>query len=334
MAEGGAGRDGPAKDAGAGDRASALAAAILRVSESLDLETVLREIVEGARRLTAGAARHRGHGRRVRLPGRARVSRDSRRRASASWRSGRTGWGWSSTSTSCRGPLRVADLPGYTRRRRPDAAADLSRRLPGRAGALPGRAGVGYLFLGEKAGGAAFTEADEEVLVLFAGRRRRPRSATRARTAANGARARTSRRSSRPRRWASWCSTAGSGALASYNREARRIVESLCEPGGTPQDMLEEAVVRRADGREASLAEFPLAEQLADPETLRAEEVSLSVPDGRSVRMLVNATPIAGEAPETGSVVVTMQDPRAAGGDRAPARGVSGPGGPRAAARR
>ena len=305
MAEGGAGRDGSAKDAGAGDRASALAAAILRVSESLDLETVLREIVEGARRLTGArlgiVATVDGSG----FPGEHVFSgfTPDGERELLEWPDG---LGMVEHLNELPGPLRVDNLPGYTR----SVGLTPLPTFPGAFQGAPVRyrgAGVGYLFLGEKAGGAAFTEADEEVLVLFAAQ---------AAAAIGNARAHRGERRARKDLEALVETSpvgvvvfdGGSGALASYNREARRIVESLCEPGGTPQDMLEEAVVRRADGREASLAEFPLAEQLADPETLRAEEVSLSVPDGRSVRMLVNATPIAGEAPETGSVVVTMQD--------------------------
>ena len=41
---------------------------------------------------------------------------------------------------------------------------------------------------------------------------------------------------------------------------------------------------------------------------MRAEEVELSVPDGRSVRTLINVTPIRSEGGEVVSVVVTMQD--------------------------
>ena len=65
---------------------------------------------------------------------------------------------------------------------------------------------------------------------------------------------------------------------------------------------------RHADGPEISLEEFPLARQLEDATTMRAEEIELSVPDGRSVRTLINVTPIHSEEGELVSVVVTMQD--------------------------
>ena len=41
---------------------------------------------------------------------------------------------------------------------------------------------------------------------------------------------------------------------------------------------------------------------------MRAEQVEVAVPDGRSVRMLINATPIRAEGGAVRSVVVTMQD--------------------------
>ena len=65
---------------------------------------------------------------------------------------------------------------------------------------------------------------------------------------------------------------------------------------------------RRADGREISLEEFPLAQALSTGETVRAEEIVIEVPGGGSVTTLVNATPIRSEEGEVVSVVVTLQD--------------------------
>ena len=88
---------------------------------------------------------------------------------------------------------------------------------------------------------------------------------------------------------------AGTGHAVSFNREARRIAEVLRTPGRAPEQLLEVISCRRADGREVSLAELPLAQQFGSAETVRAEEMVLSVPDGRSVATLVNATPIHAE---------------------------------------
>ena len=65
---------------------------------------------------------------------------------------------------------------------------------------------------------------------------------------------------------------------------------------------------RFADGREIALDEFPLASLMGSAETVRAEEIELSSPEGRSVRVLVNATPIRSGEDAVASVVVTMQD--------------------------
>ena len=54
--------------------------------------------------------------------------------------------------------------------------------------------------------------------------------------------------------------------------------------------------------------EFPLAQTLVTGETVRAEEIVLKAPDGRSVTALVNATPIPAQEGEVESVVITIQD--------------------------
>ena len=300
-----AGKGGPPQGGGTGDRASALAAALLRVAGSLDLETVLRGIVEGARGLTGArlgiVATVDASG----FPGEHVFSgfTPEGERELAEWSDGLR---MVEHLNELPGPLRVADLPAYTR------GIGLTP-LPTFPGAFQGAqvsyrgAGVGYLYLGEKAGGEAFTEADEEVLLLFAAQ---------AAAAIGNARAHAGERRAR-RDLEALVETSpvgvvvfdgGSGRMTSSNRAARRIAESLRTPGTPVEDLLGVVVVRRADGREMSLAELPLAERFADPETVRAEEVVLSVPDGRSVRTLVNATPIRSGEAGTDSVVVTIQD--------------------------
>ena len=101
---------------------------------------------------------------------------------------------------------------------------------------------------------------------------------------------------------------ARTGHPVSFNREATRIVESLCTPGQPPEHLLQVMTCRFADGREIALDELPLAEVFRDATPRRGEEVVLSVPDGRRVTTLVNATPIHAEDGEVESVVVTIQD--------------------------
>ena len=158
-----------------------------------------------------------------------------------------------------------------------------------------------------KEGGPEFTSEDEEVLVLFA---------SQAATAI--ANARTHRAEQRARAdLETLVDTSPVGVLVfdartgnpvSLNREAKRIVEGLRTPGRSTEELLEVMTCRRADGREVALDEFPLSQQLGNATTVRAEEIVLSVPDGRSVKTLVNATPIRAEDGTVESVVVTMQD--------------------------
>ena len=166
---------------------------------------------------------------------------------------------------------------------------------------------VGSFFLVEKEGGPAFTEEDEEMLVMFA-----------AQAAAAVANARTYRAEQQARAdLAALVETspvgvvvfdAATGRAVSLNREARRIVESLCLPGQTAEHLIEVMTVRRADGREIALDRFPLAGELSGAETVRAEEIVFSVPGGRSVSTLINATPIHDADGAVSSLVVTMQD--------------------------
>ena len=72
--------------------------------------------------------------------------------------------------------------------------------------------------------------------------------------------------------------------------------------GNSPDELLAVLTSRLSDGREVTL------DQLTNAETLRAAEVELSVPDGRTVRMLINVTPIRSGDGGIESVVVTMQD--------------------------
>ena len=79
-------------------------------------------------------------------------------------------------------------------------------------------------------------------------------------------------------------------------------------PDQSPEDLLKVMTVRRGDGREVSLEEFPIAEALRLGESVRLEEIALQVPDGRSITVLMNVTSIRSADGEVESVVVTLQD--------------------------
>ena len=101
---------------------------------------------------------------------------------------------------------------------------------------------------------------------------------------------------------------ARTGRAVSSNREALRLVEPLRAPGRLAETLAEDVTCRLGDGREIALDAIALAEVMRTAGTARAEEVVLCAPGGRSVLMLVNATPIHGEDGTVASVVVTLQD--------------------------
>ncbi len=166
---------------------------------------------------------------------------------------------------------------------------------------------VGNIFLAKTGAGKEFTAEDEETLVMFASQA--------ALVIANARRYRDEQRARNDLETVINTSPVGvvvfdaeAGVPVSLNREARRIVSSLHMPGNSLEDLLELVICRRADGREISLDEFPLAELLSTGETVRLEEIVMKVPDGRSIKTLINATPIYSKEGVVESVVVTMQD--------------------------
>ena len=166
---------------------------------------------------------------------------------------------------------------------------------------------VGNIHVAKDLPGLAFTREDEETLVMFASQV--------ALVVANARRHRDERRARADLETLIDTSPVGvavfdmgTGAPVSFNREARRIVDGLRNPDQTTEQLLEVVTVRRADGRQISLAELPLAQVLGTSETVRAEEIVMETADGRSVTVLLNATPIRSDEGGVESVVVTMQD--------------------------
>ena len=290
------------------DRLSRFSQASLRINESLDLDVVLREVVDGARALTG--ARWGGV-----------TALDDAGQLEDFITSGLTpeehrlflelpgGPAFFQYLSSLPEPLRLADFSGHTRSLGlPDIDPPLGpvHSFLGAPIRHLGRQ-VGNLYLSDKEAGREFTQDDEEVLVLFASQAalvisnaRRHREVEQARadldvlvnTAPVGVVVFDARK----------------GEPLSLNREARRILSVLCEPGGSVEELLDVLTFLRGDGRETSLEEFPLAQALSTGEFVRAEEIGIRVPDGRSINTLVNATPITSGDGSVASVVVTLQD--------------------------
>ena len=287
------------------DRGSRLCAAILRINASLDVTTVLREVVDSARALTGAR-----YGVITTIDGAGQVEEavfsgftPEQQERVTRWPAGRQLF---EHFRVLPGVLRLSDLAAYVRSIGNPPGPLLSAPFQGTPMHHRG-VYVGLFFLAAKEGGVEFTDEDEEVLVLLASQ-----------AAAAIANARTHRDERRARAdLEALVETspvgvavfdAGTGRPMSLNREARRIVEGLRTPGRPVEELLEVVTLRRGDGRAIALDEFPLAQQLSNGETVRAEEIVLSVPDGRSVTTLVNVTPIRAADGRIESVVVTMQD--------------------------
>ena len=285
------------------DRISGLSAAILRISDSLDLDTVLHEVVNGARALTRArfgviaTLDDAGQPQDFVSSG---ISADEHRQLEA-WPDGLRLFEHLRDLPS---PFQLSDLPAFVREL--GFSADRLVGWENLLGTEMRHRGVhvGSFYLAAKEGGQEFTGEDEEVLVLFASQ-----------AAAAIANARTYRNELRARnKLEALIGTspvgvvvfdARTGILTSINREAQRIVEALRSPGQSSVELLQVATWRCADGSEIALDRLP---ELTNAIKVRAEEIVLSVPDGRSVTTLVNATPIHADDGAVESLVVTMQD--------------------------
>ena len=287
------------------ERVAALCAAALHITSTLEVEAVLQEVVESARSLSGARwgviATFGGAG-----PPLDYVAAGLKPGELLRLRSMPGGVPIFQHLCNLPDPLRVDDMSAYMRHvGLPDdpSFSGPMQVVPMRhRGVL-----VGGFVLAEKQGAPGFTDQDEELLVLFG-----------AQAAAAVANARAHRNEQRARAdLEALVETspvgvavfdARTGTLKSFNGEALRIVESLRIPGVPLATLPDTIICRRADGREIAFGEFPIAASLRSGETVRAEEIELALPDGRSVTALVNATPIHAEDGSVASVVVTMQD--------------------------
>ena len=288
-------------------RLSRLSEASLRINESLDFDTVLQGVLDSARSLTEASYALITT---VDQSGQVEdycVSGLTPGEAQRLWEMPE-GPRFFEYFSGLLGPLRVRDFAEHAR----------SMGLPEFAPPAPVSSfiaapirhrgeSVGNIHVAKSEPGLEFRQEDEETLVMFASQA--------ALVIANARRYREEQRAKADLETLIDTSPVGvlvfdakTGGLTSINREARRIVSDLCLPDDSAEQLLGALTFRRADGREVSLEEFPLAQALSTGETVRAEEIVLQAPDGRSVTTLVNATPIRSQEGEIECVVVTVQD--------------------------
>ena len=291
-------------------RLSLLAEASIRINESLELDAVLQGVLDSARSLTGAR-----YGVFTLLDDAGQVQDF----LSSGMTAEEAGQVWEMPNGArlfeylgrISGPLRVRDMLGLFRSQGiPEFSLPLPVETPVSFLASPvlhrGER-VANVYLAVKEGGGEYTREDEETLVMFASQA--------ALVIANARRHREEKRARADLETLINTSPVGvvvfdarTGAPVSINREARRIVDGLRESDQSSEQLLDVLSFVRADGREISLTDFPMADLLSAGETVRAEEIVMRVPDGRSVTALINATPIRSEDGEVDSFVMTMQD--------------------------
>jgi len=290
-------------------RISKLSSAILRINQSLDDATVLEEVLESARELTEAqlgviiTVNERGEIQEFVTGG---FSPESRR-VMVEWPDGLRLF---EHLRDLSAPVQIPDLAEYLRSLGLSTPAWAFTTLQGTPMLHQGEH-LGMFFLGDKKDSQAddpeFTGEDEELLILFASQAATAIANARTHTAVDRARADLE----------ALVETSpigvvvydvGAGRVVSSNLEARRIVDKLRNPGQPTKHLLDVVRWRVREGPDLSLADVPVAHQLEHAAQTGAEEITLSVPDGRRVRTLMNVTPIGSAHGESDSVVITMQD--------------------------
>jgi len=166
---------------------------------------------------------------------------------------------------------------------------------------------VGMIYVAREEPGEAFTDEDEETLQMFASQA--------ALVLANARRHRDEQRARADLEALLEASPVGvavfdarTGAAKSVNREVRRIIGALIDPGQSLEAFLGVLTAVLTDGREVTMGDLLSGGWMDEGQSLRAAEVTLKVPDGRSLNTLMNATPIHSHDGELETLVLTLQD--------------------------
>ena len=282
-----------------------LVEACLRVSESLETDVVLQRVIDDARWLTN--ARYG-----------VLLAYDASGEVENTITSGDTagefhdvksppqGKGLLGYLNEVQGPLRIADIGGH-----PKSVGFPEGHPPMRTflGMPIRRDGVhiGNIYLSETENGEEFTPEDEDIIARFAAHAANAISNAREFEAVK-------RRKTDLQALVNIAPIgvivfdAKTGRLLVANRECQRMVDDLQLPGGSFERLPEVASFQRADGREVSFSELPTSRVMQSGEIVRAEEIIVCLPSGRSVTTLVNAAPIYSDSGDIASIVVAMQD--------------------------
>ena len=274
-----------------------LSESCLRVIEELELDEVLQAVADGARNITG--ARYslvelkddRGH--------RTNLAVSSLGIPDAEWESG-----WLQTRADG-GPAQEWEGSGAGEH---DGEVSPPQNHPQSLEALVSHQGglLGSIFVADKNDGEEFTPLDEHVLSVFA---------THSGAAVNNARKYQEQlRAKTELEMMTDLSFVGglvidakTGELVSVTDKAPMVVADVLMPGRSMRQIMDVMTFQMANGRVVNISEHPLTELMKNGETLRSEEITISVPDGRSMAVIVNAQPIFSEDGEVISYVVAVQ---------------------------
>ena len=291
------------------ERLSRFRDAALRINESLELDEVLQGVLDSARELTG--ARHAMISLREenQLPAACLTSGLTPEQSEVFFHQMPNKREFFSFLFGIEETLRLDDFQGFLKEHglpefhAPFPMSDAMAYL-----AVPIRhrgQRTGAIYVTEKEGG--FTVEDEETLDMFASQAalvisnaRRYRSERRARADLEGI------VSTAP--MSVLVFDAATGAVTSLNRDARRLLGDLDLRVKSAHELIGAGTYRRADGRVISQQGPSLERMLRSGETVRDEEITAEFPGGRSIVLMVNATPIRSAEGDVESVVVAAQD--------------------------
>ncbi len=286
-------------------RLSGLTEAILRISEDLDLDTVLQAVADSARSLTGAryaaitTVDDAGELQDLLFSG---VSEEEKQLI-VEYDAGIELFRYLS---GLRDPLRITDFVAHAESAgfsgfQPQIGAFLTAQIMVRDGQ------VGTLYIGEKHDNSEFTPEDEEILQMFASQA--AKALTNARRYGDEQRAKADLEA--------LVNTSPVGVLVMdtaskqavmVNQEARRLLRVGPDQREFSVASVERLAFKRMDGSAIAFEDLPFRAALQGGETVHAEELVIVRPDGSEVTTLVNATPIRSDDGELVTVIATLQD--------------------------
>ena len=287
------------------DRLSKLSEASLRISEGLESDGVLQQVIDSARSLTQakyGVLLTYSDSGEILSVSASGLTHDQIQQVSVP----PSGLGLLGYLNEVDEPVRIADISSHPRsvgfpKNHPPMKTFLGMQVRN------GGQHVGNIFLTEKQGVEEFTQDDEETLVLFASQA--------AQAISNARRYEEVQRTKANLETLFNISPMGivafdimTGEIISYNQEILRLFGGREIVEAPWQENLPRMSFWRYDGREIPLADLPMNRVYQFGETLRAEELVMQMPEGQPVPILLNGAPIYSEQGDITAAMFTVQD--------------------------